>query len=520
MSASPPPTDDKPALHNTLTSPPPSLKDKDKENLSTTIPLSPTPTSASLTAGTVSDPTAPHPNETRLALKFDTRLLPLLALMYLCNALDKGNLGNAKTAGLENDLHLKPGQYNTLLSVFFVPYVVFAPPIAFVGKRLGPAVVLPVLMACFGSMTLVGAAVKGFGGLMAVRWFLGMAESAFFPLVIYYLTTFYRRAELARRLALFYAASNIANAFSGLLAFGVFQINSSLQRWRYLFIIEGAATVLFSLLAFLYLPRTARSARFLSPGERALAHRRIQQDSSAIVNEPFDLRSALRIFAHPTTYAFLVLELCVGVPLQSVALFLPQIIARLSPASAVHTNLLTVAPNAVGALVLLLLAFASDLARCRAPFIALGFSLTCAGFAAYAAMDATAHPRAAYFACFLMTWGTAAPSVLLSTWYSNNVAHEGRRVALTSVGVPLANLMGLVSSNVFRERDAPGYLPALATTAGFGALGALVALGLGAFMRWDNGRRDRREGVRRRVRDVSTERLRDGPWGSEFRWFL
>ena len=51
----------------------------------------------------------------------------------------------------------------------------------------------------------------------------GMAESGFFPLVIYYLTTFYRRGELARRLAIFYAASNIANAFSGLLAFGVFR---------------------------------------------------------------------------------------------------------------------------------------------------------------------------------------------------------------------------------------------------------------------------------------------------------
>lgn len=71
-----------------------------------------------------------------------------------------------------------------------------------------------------------------------------MAESAFFPLVIYYLTTFYRRGELARRLALFYAASNIANAFSGLLAFGVFHIHSHIEGWRYLFIIEGAATVL------------------------------------------------------------------------------------------------------------------------------------------------------------------------------------------------------------------------------------------------------------------------------------
>ena len=69
-----------------------------------------------------------------------------------------------------------------------------------------------------------------------------MSESAFFPLVIYYLTTFYRRGELARRLAIFYAASNIANAFSGLLAFGVFHIHSNLESWRYLFIIEGGLT--------------------------------------------------------------------------------------------------------------------------------------------------------------------------------------------------------------------------------------------------------------------------------------
>jgi len=52
-----------------------------------------------------------------------------------------------------------------------------------------------------------------------------MAESAFFPLVVYYQTQFYRRDELARRLAIFYAASNIAYAFGGLLAFGVFHIH-------------------------------------------------------------------------------------------------------------------------------------------------------------------------------------------------------------------------------------------------------------------------------------------------------
>jgi len=42
--------------------------------------------------------------EQALVRKFDLRILPLLTMMYLFNSLDKANLGNAKTAGLEKDL--------------------------------------------------------------------------------------------------------------------------------------------------------------------------------------------------------------------------------------------------------------------------------------------------------------------------------------------------------------------------------------------------------------------------------
>jgi hypothetical protein len=96
-----------------------------------------------------------HHAERALCRKFDYRLLPVLALMYLFNALDKGNLGNAKTDNMEKDLHFKSNQYNIILSVFYVPYVLGAPPIAMLGKKYGPARVLPILMGCFGSFTLL-----------------------------------------------------------------------------------------------------------------------------------------------------------------------------------------------------------------------------------------------------------------------------------------------------------------------------------------------------------------------------
>ncbi|KMP04045.1 tartrate transporter [Coccidioides immitis RMSCC 2394] len=389
--------------------------------------------------------------ECALCLKFDIRILPVLAIMYLFNALDKGNIGNAQTAGLSK----------------------------------------------------------------------GMAEAAFFPLVIYYLTTFYRRGELARRLAIFYAASNIANAFSGLLSFGVFQVKSGkLKEWRYLFLIEGACTVIFAIFAYWYLPQAPAEARFLDPKEKALAFHRIQVDSSSIVNEKFNFREALTVFKQPTSYIFLAIEVCIGVPIQSVALFLPQIIQRLER-DTVTTNLYTVAPNCTGAVMLLILAFSSDACRLRSPFIAFGFLLSFTGFMIYAAIDdVKAQFELAYYACFMMTWGTSAPSVLLSTWYNNNIAHENRRMLLTSVGVPIANLMGLVSSNIFREEDKPKYKPALITTGTFGAAGALLAGSLGVYMAWDNRQRNKKQGVKIDTRDIPTKHLRDGPDTPEFRWFL
>lgn len=59
----------------------------------------------------------------RIRWKVDKRLIPMLALIYLCSYLDRASIGNAKVAGLETDLQLKPGHFNTALSIFYVGYI-------------------------------------------------------------------------------------------------------------------------------------------------------------------------------------------------------------------------------------------------------------------------------------------------------------------------------------------------------------------------------------------------------------
>ena len=245
----------------------------------------------------------------------------------------------------------------------------------------------------------------------------------------------------------------------------------------------------------------------------------MQVDSSSVVDEELSIREALKIFKHPTSWIILGIEICLGVPLQSVSLYLPVIVKRLGY-STVKTNLYTVAPNITGAVMLLLLAFSSDLTRIRFPFIALGFLFTMLGFVIYACVDVTTQLQVAYCACFMMTWGTSAPSVILDVWYNNNIANENRRVMLTSIAVPVANLMGVVSSNIFVPNEAPKYMSALVTTAVFGGCGCALTLLLGAWMMVDNKRRNMKQGKVAKARDIPTKLLAEGPSNPDYRWFL
>lgn len=64
------------------------------------------------------------PEERKTVLrKVDYRLVPMLSVLYLVSHLDRANIGNAKIAGLTEDLGLTGIQYNIALSLFFIPYV-------------------------------------------------------------------------------------------------------------------------------------------------------------------------------------------------------------------------------------------------------------------------------------------------------------------------------------------------------------------------------------------------------------
>ena len=115
---------------------------------------------------------------------------------------------------------------------------------------------------------IANAFVHTYGQVIGIRMMIGLCESGFSPICIYYLSTFYNRFDLGWRIGLFFALSAIAGGFSGAIAYGILKIRGALHAWQYLFIIEGAITIFFALFCATVLPSKPSTAWMISKADR------------------------------------------------------------------------------------------------------------------------------------------------------------------------------------------------------------------------------------------------------------
>ncbi|KAK6439591.1 hypothetical protein LTR95_004201 [Oleoguttula sp. CCFEE 5521] len=452
--------------------------------------------------------------------KLDAYLLPMLSVMYLFNAIDRSNLGNAKTDHMDVDLNFRANQYSSLILLFYVPFGLLDLPLSLLTKRFSGKTMLPVLMLGFGSMATLQTAAKSFGGMLALRLILASFEAGFYCSVVFYLTLFYTRAELSFRIAIFFGSALLAAAFSGLISFGVFQINDpKIHGWQFLFMIEGLATVLCAVFAYFWLPARPETAWFLTAREREAATARTLRDGSRKVNTKLNLREAFATWRSWQFVLWCIICFTYPVAFSTTSNFLPQIVARLG-FSVVKTNLWTVAPNCVGSVVLLCFAKSSDYFRERAFHIIGALTLSLIGMIILAGIDVLNNKGIAYFACFLMAGGAYVPSVLVHSWLNNNDLDESSRAARTGFLVGLGNLAGIISGATFRVEYAPKYLPTLAATSACNVISILAVLTMSIWMRRENAKKNKEQGRVLRAQDVDTALLQDGEKSPDWRYFV
>ena len=89
-------------------------------------------------------------------------------------------------------------------------------------NKVRPSVYMALCMMAWATVAALTAVVKGYTGLVLVRFFLGIVEAPFYPGALYILSLFYTRKEIATRVSILYAGNIFAVSFAGLIAAATF----------------------------------------------------------------------------------------------------------------------------------------------------------------------------------------------------------------------------------------------------------------------------------------------------------
>jgi MFS family permease len=151
--------------------------------------------------------------------------------------------------------------------------------------RTRPSLYLPAIMIAWGVLTCIMSVVQSYHHLIILRVFVGVMESGFAPGILLIFSSWYKRTEQSKRFAVFMSAAILSGALGGLLAgaiTGGLEGAHGIRGWRWLFIVEGVATIGWAIIAAFLLLDFPANTRHLTDRERAIAIARLQEDSVTV----------------------------------------------------------------------------------------------------------------------------------------------------------------------------------------------------------------------------------------------
>ena len=299
--------------------------------------------------------------------KIALRLVPFLMLLYMVAFLDRVNISFAALT-MNRDLGISESLYGFAAGVFFLGYCLFEVPANLLLARIGARRWIAMLLIVWGAVSVATAFVGDRPQYVAARFLLGIAESGFFPGVVFYLTLWLPRPARARVMALFFLAVPICSCIGSPISSHILLMNDvfGLKGWQWLFVIEGTPAVLLGVLSWFVLEDSPSSAEWLSTIEKDQLARELRGDEEA---HPSGLASA---WVHVVRSSIAYFMYSVG--LYGLSFWLPKILVA-TGASSTATGWWAALPYGVGAIAMVMVARLRDGWWLRAMYL-----LTAAGF--------------------------------------------------------------------------------------------------------------------------------------------
>ncbi|KAK2063981.1 major facilitator superfamily transporter [Colletotrichum caudatum] len=459
----------------------------------------------------------PEEKKKKAVRKVDYRLIPMLVLLYLMAYLDKTNIGNAKIEGLLSSLGMTGVQYNVAVSVFFIPFVLAEVPsnmVLHLFKR--PSLYIGGIVTCWGVVMTCNGVVQSYGGLISVRIFLGLFEAGFLPGAILIISKWYLPNETQTRIALLYTSAASGGGFSGLLAFGIAKMDGvgGYEGWRWIFVLEGLATVAIGVMCFFFLVDSPSLSEWLDEDEKR--YLTLRQESRRVVrpdefrDSHFDKQAFISVLTDWKIYLLILVNWSNAVPNYAMKFTMPQIIKNMGYTSA-NAQLLTIPPYAVGAMSAYIFSVFADRHSWRMPFI-LGPQLCLVvAFSILFVKSADIKDNIAlcYFAVCLACFGMYPILPGVNAWNVANTPSPTKRAISIGFLVCVGNIGGLIGSYIYIDKESPRYPTGFGTSFGFASSGIVAAITLEVLLLRLNKKKAlvSEEEVRQRYTDEELDRM-------------
>ncbi|KAG2227300.1 hypothetical protein INT45_004255, partial [Circinella minor] len=374
--------------------------------------------------------------EQQLVRKIDLHVIPLFCTFYFVDFLDRSNIGNATIAGLQTDLKMTGPELSVAVSAFFITFIIFQIPSNMVLKRIGARWWLSFIMLVWGIITVSMAFVKNFTGLLITRLLLGAAESGFVPGILYQLSRIYKPQELGFRIAVFLCMGALSGIVSGPIAYAAtsFEGKLGLHGWQYIFLIEGAPTVILALLSFCLLFDDITEVGWLTEKQKDSQEARMSVHIKNVGREPIIMKTMRTVLFDIKTWIFGVIAMLSSINMTSIGVFSPVIIKGFG-FSTLTTQLLTAPPFIVAGVMIIICGVLADKGNKRAIIATSGSIVIALGFVMLLTID---NPWGCYTAIFIVAGGIGTQVPIGLSWPTINY-HD---LTVRAVGIAIISMMG------------------------------------------------------------------------------
>lgn len=397
----------------------------------------------------------------KIRRKIDMRLLSLLFITYMLQFLDKLSLNYANAYSFSPDLGLNVGQrYSWVASIFNFGYLAGAIPANYIVQRVPLAKFAACSLFVWSVLLVAHVGAKNYGGILVLRFLLGLLEAQVSPICMNMVKLFYKRSDQQFREFCFLSANGISTMVGSLLGFGLGHAHSgALKEWQLIFLVIGLMNFAWCWVFLYFGPDSPAEAKFLTEKEKAIVISVISTNSQGLQDKHYKMNQVKECLIDPAVWILVLIGLGAGIINGGVSNFASSLIKGFG-FTGLDATILQLPTGAIEFVVILGFGILSLFVK-NTNFIALffGCALPLAGLIGIKLIPNS--EKWALVGCTWLQYIVGLPVISCWTYLVGNVAGSTKKTMANGMWFLFYAAGNIIGANIFFAREAPKYQSAM-----------------------------------------------------------